>query len=275
MVYYPALTEFRVLSRGLAWTFADLQASSIRHLFLCARTIHTQETILLDQCNTLPDLLLTYAFKNLILCDSISDAALLGALGEQVSTPLAGTSTRDVVSAVDGRTILAYLRHKLDSSIEIPSGIPIVQRISSRIVITDQQSAPVWVVSCGLAFAIESYVGALLNAHLLQLPPQAVMVQRHAQRLNELICALDFVAGRRWTSPIWSTIMAECSEAMANAFNAVIRSQYKEEFDTRFPTARSQLLGFIRKCSDKALGSILRWQNGVICFAPRGGSYSL
>ena len=273
-VYYPALAEFRVLSRGLAWTFADSQASNARHLFLCARMIHTPGTILPNKRNILPDLLLTYAFRSLILCDSISDAAFLGALGKQIAAPLARTSTHNDLPALawGARTILAYLRHELDSSVDIPSGIPVVQTISRRITVTDQQVAPVWVLSCALAFAIESYVGALLNAHLLELPPKAVMVQRHAQRLNELLYAFDmFVARRRWTHLIWDTIRAECSKAMANAFNTIISSRHKEQFDIRFPTTRFKLLVLAAMCSGD---TTLLWQNGVICFASPNSPYS-
>ena len=274
-VYFPALNEFRVLSRGLSWTFADFQASNMRHLFLCARTIYTQEEIVPIErsLRILPNLLLTYAFKNLVLWDSISDKTFLGSLGRQVTSPPVATFTRSVVPVVGARIILAYLRHKLDPSTEIPIGVPIVQNISDSMVATDQQTAPSVVLRCCLAFAIESYVAALLNERLLQLPPKAVMVQRHAQRLNELLRAFDiFVVHSHWGHPIWSTIKAECSQAMANAFNTVISSRHKEQFDTRFPTARGKLLELVAKCSGDTTP---RWQNGAIYCAPTKSLYKL
>ena len=274
-VYFPALTEFRVLSRGLAWTFADLQASNIRHLFLCARTIHTPGAVTPYEYNILPDLLLAHAFRNLILWDSISDATFLHMFGWQIAAPLVGMSTRSATPTLGARAILAYIRHELDPSMDIPGGVPILQTIPDGFFVTDKQVASVMVLKCCLAFAIESYSAALLNGHLLQLPPTAVMVRRHVQRLNELLHAFDiFVASPHWGHPIWSSIVAECSKAMANAFNAVISSQHKDQFDTRFPKARSKLLGFIANCSGNTISTTPRWQNGVICLESTNSSYS-
>lgn len=254
--YCGAVSEADLLFKALVWITAELpDRSALQYLLRCARSIHPsldciQHDSVLSSSVQLTEMAVDGGFRNLSIWYMLSriDVTGPGYMGSFVNHPNITRAPRPGESSIAAYmlaivrdTILGRSRPRILPYTFVP---PTDGDFDKAIEYAGDHlcNSKYIVMSYILACSFKARVAELVHPRILSLPPGHGVVQLLHRRMEEVLCALRFVAFC-WDSaaPLVRSSQYESAQILADTFNTLMEHPRKQDFDSRFPSLRYQI----------------------------------